>query len=385
MSKTFYQTLSVILLILSLFLGYAVIYPDFRNKLSFLPSSKSGADSLTSTLTEDEILRKINENYLREYPDAQTLADFKNKGIVESLGDPYSEYITAKEEKDFQANLNQRYKGIGIKLDKTEAGFIVAEVLLNSPALESGVKAGDGIIKVDDVLVTNQTTTSQLISKIRGEENTAVKIQFIRAGQALDISINRREIKSDLFKVDYKNDLAIIKLYSFGEGLDQRMQEISAQIKAKPEVKKIVLDVRSNTGGLLNEAIDVVSYFVPTNTLVLQEKSKASSKTDVRNLYSTDKKNSLGNYPVFVLTDRFSASASEILAGALRDVRGAKIIGETTFGKGVVQQIFKLKNGDFVKLTIAEWLTPKGLTIDKTGLEPDIKIDPKKDILEYIQ
>jgi carboxyl-terminal processing protease len=172
--------------------------------------------------------------------------------------------------------------------------------------------------------------------------------------------------------------VAIITITSFGDDLDQKMAEKTATIKANSEVDKIIIDVRSNSGGLLNETIEVASYFITENQVVLKEKTKDSEEV----LRTKAKEDNLQEYDVIVLVDRFSASASEILAGALRDQRKSKLVGQTTFGKGTVQQLFPLENGDKLKLTIAEWFTPSGSVINKEGLEPDITINENEDTLE---
>ena len=337
----------------------------------------------TNQNTEKEVLGIIKTSYLRDFPDQKKLDEYRVKGIVESLKDPYSEYITAEEQKLFDSTLNQKYQGIGIKIEKIESSFVVMDVIENSPAKEKNVQKGDIIVKVEENLVTGQTSNMELISKIRGLENTSVKMQFARNGQAIDVTIPRREIKGEIIKLDIKDGLGIITINSFGEGLDAKMLEISSKIKSDPSIKKIVIDVRSDTGGLLNEVIEVLSYFVPAGTVLVKEKSK--SITNIQVLTSKPKPINLIDYKVVVLTDRFSASASEILAGALRDIKGSKIYGEKTFGKGVVQRVFPLNNNDFLKLTVSEWLTPKDQMIDKNGLEPDVKVSPKEDIFEIVR
>ena len=161
------------------------------------------------------------------------------------------------------------------------------------------------------------------------------------------------------------------------------MEKISRQIIEKPEIERIIIDVRTNTGGLLDQAVALLSYFVPDNTQIVSEKSKDSKGNQVIvPTFSIKKEPSLIKYPLTILTDKLTASASEILAGALKEKRDAKTIGEKTFGKGVVQVIFPISNGDSVKLTIAEWLTPNGNNIDKKGIEPDIKIKEGENALD---
>lgn len=350
---------------------------------SYLLTSKNGINSIlpnnpvAGSSSENELVSLIKSQYLRDAPDANKLLEAKNRGIVASLGDPYSEYISKSEEKEFTSNLNQQYKGIGIRIEKIDTLYVVTEVLIDSPARAKGVLQGDIIFKINEELVTAQTSITQLVQKIRGEQGTSVKIEFIRGGKPIDLEITRADIKADLITLETSGKFAIITVSSFGEGLDKRMQEIAAQIKSNPSIQKIIVDVRSNTGGLLNESVDLISYFVQPNSTLVQEKSKNKNiigQFEIQKLASKSVANSLANYPVFVLTDKFSASASEILAGALRDLRQAKIYGEKTFGKGVVQQLFPLQNGDFTKLTIAEWLTPSGQNIDKVGISPDVEV-----------
>lgn len=367
-----YKTISKILLTLIIILAISLAYVLFGKN-----NHAGGLNLPTSSNSETELVNLIKTQYLRDAPDSNMIVEAKNRGIVASLKDPYSEYISKSEEKEFSSNLNQQYKGIGIRIEKVETLYVVTEVLKNSPAQAKGVLQGDIIFKINDDLVTAQTSITQIVQKIRGEQGTSVKLELVRGGKPIDLEINRADIKADLVTLETNGKFAIITISSFGEGLDARMKEISAQITANANIQKIILDVRSNTGGLLNESVDLLSYFVQPNTTLVQEKSK---NKNILGQYNVDKLTSkattisLAKYPLFILTDKFSASASEILAGSLRDIRQAKIYGEKTFGKGVVQQLFPLQNGDFTKLTIAEWLTPNGQNIDKIGINPDVEV-----------
>jgi carboxyl-terminal processing protease len=375
------QSINKILLVITLLLAFVtgiVVYERIQKKPIIGPAIYSADSKIDSKSNpETQLVGLIKSQYLRETPADEKLIEARNRGIVNSLNDPYSEYITKSEKADFESNLNQQYKGIGIRIEKMDTLYIVTEVLKNSPAQAKGVLQGDIIFKLNEDLVTPQTSINQLVQKIRGAEGTTVKIQFIRSGKPVDLEIARADIKADLITYEAKGKFGIITISSFGEGLDARMQEISSQITKNPSIEKIIVDVRSDTGGLLDQAVDVLSYFVEANTTIVQEKSKNPSSTGefvTTKLTSIQKQISLQKYPVFVLTDKFSASASEILAGALKDNRNAKIYGEKTFGKGVVQQLFPLANGDFVKLTIAEWLTPNSKNIDKIGIDPDVEV-----------
>jgi carboxyl-terminal processing protease len=375
------QSINKILLIITLvmvFITGIVVYDRLQKKPIILPSNHSISPNIDSNSNpETQLVDLIKSQYLRDIPTTDKLIEARNRGIVNSLNDPYSEYITKSEKVDFESNLNQQYKGIGIRIEKIDSVYIVTEVLKNSPAKAKGVLQGDIIFKINEDLVTPQTSINQIVQKIRGEDGTSVKIQFIRAGKPLDLEILRSDIKADLITYEAKGEFGIITISSFGEGLDAKMQEISNQITKDPSIQKLIIDVRSDTGGLLDQAVDVLSYFVEPNSTIVQQKAKNPNTYGdfvTSKLSSIPKQPSLKQYPVFVLTDKFSASASEILAGALRDIRGSKIYGEKTFGKGVVQQLYPLANGDFVKLTIAEWLTPNNKNIDKIGIDPDIEI-----------
>ena len=255
----------------------------------------------------------------------------------------------------------------------------VISVIPNSPASKSGlIQANDILIEVDGKNILSFETPELLVGAIKGPENTEVKLKFLRNTETYNVALIRSQIKVDLMALSYKDETAIIKINSFGEGLDAIMQEFAKEIKQKPEIKRILIDVTDDGGGLLQSAVDVISYFVPVNQIILQEKYKNKSEV----IKSLPKNLNLSNYPLAVLINGQSASASEILAGALRDIRGCKLIGSKTYGKGVVQQLMPLANGDSVKLTIAEWLTPNGNEINKKGLEPDIKIDSKDNLLE---
>jgi carboxyl-terminal processing protease len=375
------QSINKILLAVTLIFALiaGVLSYDKLQKKSIFPAVSHSSDNKIDSKSnpETQLVGLIKSQYLRETPNDEKLIEARNRGIVNSLNDPYSEYITKAEKAEFESNLNQQYKGIGIRIEKIDTLYIVTEVLKNSPAQAKGVLQGDIIFKINEDLVTTQTSINQIVQKIRGEDGTTVKIQFIRSGKPIDLEIPRADIKADLITYETKGKFGIITISSFGEGLDARMQEIASQINSNSNIEKLIIDVRSDTGGLLDQSIDVISYFLDPNTTIVQEKSKnpnALGEFVTTKLTSIPKQNSLKKYPVFVLTDKFSASASEILAGALKDNRNAKIYGEKTFGKGVVQQLFPLANGDFVKLTIAEWLTPASKNIDKIGIDPDVEV-----------
>jgi carboxyl-terminal processing protease len=325
-------------------------------------------------ITNSELKELIQKEAFFNLPGEEDQRISEMKGLVSSLKDPYSEYLPASSVAEFKSELNKKYEGIGVIFDFKESPKIkVISVIKNSPADSAGVKAGDLLVKVNDEDVT-ALASSEIINKIRGKENTTVKIDLIQDNQNISKVITRKKIEADLIQYSKEGDTGIIKIISFGEDLDDKMSKVVKEIKKDPEIKKIVLDLRGNAGGLLDESTEIVSYFLPEKTLIVQEKDKIK----LSKILSKNKGDlSLEKYPLLLFVDEGSASASEIVAGALKDNRKIKLIGQKTYGKGLVQKIFTTNNGDGVKLTIAEWLTPNGTQINKKGLEVDVKIDFK--------
>jgi carboxyl-terminal processing protease len=349
----------------------------YLNKDKFL--SKSEPDKPTYAFEERkrEILDLISSNYI-EYNN--TLKDTETaqlKGIVGSLEDPYSTYFSNVEYGDFQNSLDEKYEGIGIGFNQKKEGYVVTKVLSNSPAEKAGLKVDDLLDKVNDENIKN-LDFDKIGDKIRGKAGTSVKISINRAGSPLDFDVTRAAIANELVSLTTKEDVGIITISSFGNQVSNKFAEIAQKIKDNKDIKYLILDLRSNTGGLLNESVEIASMLQKSNQAVVIEQNKGNKIT----LTTKEKTINLESYPLVILTDRFTASASEILAGSLRDNRGVKLIGQKTFGKGVVQSLFNLKNGDTLKLTIAKWLTPNGSEINKVGLNPDTKILDGEDILQ---
>jgi len=333
-------------------------------------SNNRGFRTLTSTTVEAEnqVINLIDKNYINEVPTNAQIDEYKVKGLVDSLKDPYSEYLTTEETRDFRNSLNEKFEGIGIRFIEKGGIYVLTEVIANSPAEKSGVKKDDLIFKIDGENTQN-LTTEDVSKKIRGKKGTSVKLTLVRGQDTIELDITRDTIATELITMVKDGDIAIIRISSFGENLQPKMEAIASEIKNDSKIKKIILDLRSNTGGDLQESVKVASFFVDPNQVIVSEKYKTRTKIDK----SVDVKNSLKNYPLIVAVDSYTASASEIVAGALRDIKGTKLVGEKTYGKGVVQELFPLSNGATLKLTVANWLTPNGNEINKLGLEVDIK------------
>jgi carboxyl-terminal processing protease len=359
--------LSFILVLISGFLGYSL----------FVENGTISPNLLTSTVNgnaNDEVISLIKTDYLEDTSDVD-FDEGELRGYVNALEDPYSEYLSEEDWKKFEEALNENYVGIGIRFNNTIEGYVVDEIIANSPAEQSGLKQGDILYKIDGTLTT-EIPFEKLADTIKGEEGTVVQITVLRENQEQSFTITRSPIQVEQLMLDIQDDIAVITISSFGENVASKMESAARTINEK-NIKKVVLDVRSNGGGLLDEAIDIASYFLEPGEVVLREKSKDSQQ----DFASSAKSPNLQDVEVIVVQDKYSASASEILAGALREQDDSKIVGEKSFGKGVVQRVYPLSNKGKLKLTIAEWLTPEGNTINKTGLIPDISVKQDEDAI----
>lgn len=292
-------------------------------------------------------------------------------GMVSSVGDPYTVYFDRESTASFNEEMSGSFSGIGAEIGIKDNSLTVVAPLKNTPAEKAGVMSGDIILKINDE-DTQGMSSDVAVSKIRGEKGTEVILTIYRTSDnsTKEIKIIRDEIIVE--SVEYKKDgsLAVISLTSFNDTTSSKFKEISNEILADKEIKGIILDLRNNPGGYLNTAIDIASYWVRSGVIV-QEKDKNNNII---------KHNAIGdpvfeNYPTVVLINQGSASASEILSGALKDYGKAELVGKKTFGKGSVQEYQELGDGTAIKITVAEWLTPNNTNINKSGIEPDFDVD----------
>ncbi|MCX6721116.1 MAG: S41 family peptidase [Candidatus Staskawiczbacteria bacterium] len=295
------------------------------------------------------------------------------EGMTKSLGDPYTDFFDPAQAKMFEQNLSGSFEGIGVQIGITKEALTVIAPLPETPGEKAGIKAGDIIVKIDGKDSTNMTT-DEAVTLIRGPKGTAVTLTIVREGwtSTKDFKIVRETIIIPSIKWSLKDgNVAYIQIFQFDENLGTDFKKTALEILASP-AKKIVLDLRNDPGGYLEVCKDIAGWFLKKDqTITIEDFGAGKTQT----IYKADGNASLENYPVVVLIDKGSASASEILAGALRDNRNVKLIGEKSFGKGSVQEVVDLKGGSFLKITIAKWLTPKGNSISEIGLTPDIKVD----------
>lgn len=293
-------------------------------------------------------------------------------GLVQSLNDPYSVFLPPKEKKKFLDDMSGYFEGIGAEIGIRNGVLTIISPLKGNPAEKAGLKAGDQIIKIDDT-PTSDLTLDEAVNLIRGPKGTKVRLLINRAGwnEFKEFTITRAVIKIPIINLEFKDNIAYISLYHFTENAPEEFKKIAKKvIKSNP--KGIILDLRNNPGGYLEVAQDVAGWFLKRGSIVVCEDFGKKKK---KKCYKAKGNGQLSQYPMVVLINQGSASASEILASALRDNLGVKLIGEKSYGKGSVQELASLKDGSSLKITIAKWLTPKGELISKKGLEPDIKVE----------
>jgi len=294
-------------------------------------------------------------------------------GLVDSYGDPYTIYLPPEEATMFGQEIAGNFSGVGMEVGIREEMVTVIAPLPNTPAEKAGVIAGDVLIKIDGKS-TEGMNTDEAVRLIRGEEGTTVTLTIFREGEEefRDIAIVRETIVIPTSKTEVRDNAFIISLYSFNAIAESEMQNaLRAFVKSGKE--NLILDLRGNPGGYLESAVSIASYFLPVGKVVVRENFGEGIDEQ---LYRSSGKE-LGNRApknFIVLIDGGSASASEILAGALKEHGVATLIGDTTFGKGSVQELVELEDGASLKVTIARWLTPNGNSISEGGLKPDIEV-----------
>jgi len=321
-----------------------------------------------------EAWHKIQEEYVSpENIDIQELVYGAISGMVESIGDPYTIFFNPGDAKKFLEDIGGEFEGVGMEIGIREGQLQVVAPLEGTPAQRAGLRPGDVIIKVDGVS-TIDITIEEAVTLIRGPKGTEVTLTIMRDewDSSKDFTIKRAIIEVPSLKWELKEEnIAYIKLYHFSERVDQDFKEIATEILKTP-AEKIILDLRNNPGGYLERSQDIAGWFLEKGQIVVVEDFGEKREQIV---YKAKGNSKFLDYPLVILINQGTASASEILASALRDNRGIKMIGETSFGKGSVQTLESLRDGSSLKITVANWLTPNGDLITDKGLEPDIKVE----------
>ena len=323
----------------------------------------------------------IDSDYLGEI-DENTVLDSTIKGYVSGLGDEYSEYFTKEELEEYKSdNIEGAYVGIGVYIiqDTENNAIKVIAPIEGSPAEEAGIKPGDYIVKVDGEEVTGENIT-EATNKMKGEEGTKVKIQILRDDKTIDMEVERKNVKINHVESEVLEDnIGYLKISTFDEGCSEEFEQKLQDLQNK-NIKSLIIDLRNNGGGIVDEALAIADLFTDKDVTLLITKDKNGNE-EIRKAQS-DKKVDL---PVIVLTNENTASASELLVGVLKDYNIAKSVGTVTFGKGVIQELLTLPDESGLKITTNEYYTPKGNKINKIGIEPDEKVelpDEYKNVLD---
>lgn len=338
-----------------------------------------------------EVVDKINQEYYdKSKLDATKLLYGAINGMLGTLEDPYTSFFPPKQNSDFKTQLAGEFQGIGAELSLSpENRIMVVSPLDDSPAQKAGIRAGDLIVKVneDD---TAGWTVAQAVDKIRGPKGSAIQLSILHEKEknAVDVKIVRDTIiiksvtgwvkkfdcQSQCREEDTGRAVAYIRLSQFGDKTNDEwisvVNSVNEKIKGQKNFEGVILDLRNNPGGYLNDAVFIASEFLKSGIVVVQEDAAKQ-----RENLSVSRRGTLLDYPLIVLVNKGSASASEIVAGALRDRKRARLFGEKTFGKGTIQQAVDVDNGASVHISVAKWLTPNGTWVNKNGLDPDVKVD----------
>ena len=399
----------IILILIAFFGGYYFgvnkISLDWKNYKPVLSiSSKEPPPSLSNLDFSNfwTVWQSLENNYYdKSKLDPAKMLNGAISGLVESVGDPYTIYLPPVSNNDFKQGLAGQFQGIGAELGIKDNKIIIISPLSDSPAQRAGIKAGDTILKVDGVSIEGWTL-SQTVSKIRGPKGTIVTLSVLHkdppAGRAgsknpQDIKITRdvivvKSIDGFIKKVmDFENikltsilkaheneEVIYFRLSQFGDNTNKDwlalVNNLNLKVQNNPNFKGIVLDVRNNPGGYLTDAAFIASEFLKEGTPVVIQETGAGERTILR----ASRRGLFINTPIVILINKGSASASEIVSGALKDNGRTKLVGETSFGKGTIQQAEDLGNGAGFHITIAKWLTPNGTWVNEKGLIPDIKV-----------
>lgn len=303
--------------------------------------------------------------------DKNALIEGAKAGLVDAAGDIYTVYMSKDEARDYESALHGDVgAGVGIEMALRDGYVRILRTLPDNPAGKAGVKAGDIIYKVNDEEVYDKTT-DYIASKLRGEKGTTVKLTIVRDGEEKSFNLIREEINNVSAYVEYDGDTAIITVTRFDTDTGSIVQKIVADEFDKRKIKKVILDLRNNGGGYVSAAKDLLSLWIDGDVILVQ-KGKNNQEEVTKSNRGQAK---LADMKTIVLVNGSTASASEIVAGSLKDYDKATILGEQTFGKGVVQTLLDLSSGTMLKVTTARWYTPKGNSINSEGIKPDIEIE----------
>jgi len=317
-----------------------------------------------------QVWNQVHDNYIdSDKLNDKDLVEGAIAGMVEAIDDPFSVFMPASEAKRFSQDLDGSFGGIGIRIEMKDQQLTITSPLTDTPAERAGLLPGDVIVKIDGQ-ATEDMNFEDMVAKIRGEIGTEVSLSVYRAGssrlQIFDVTREEIVVKSVEYELNQKNNIGIIKITQFGSDTTQLLKAVAADIKEQ-QPDGLILDLRNNPGGYLDTSVEVASIFIEDGLIV---KQTGQDETE----YKAQGRALLISYPLVVLVNNGSASASEIVAGAIRDYNQGLLVGEKTFGKGSVQDLAEFGQWGDLRLTVGRWQTPNGEEINHKGIQPDIKV-----------
>ena len=375
----------VMLVIVTAFITCLLTTIYITEKIDIQSNTSNSSTSILSNFVSDSNLTKslkniekiVKSKYLNVSDIDETKAiDGAIEGYINSLGDEYTEYIPADQMKDYTESIMGNFVGIGIYMVKnTEKNLVqVLTPIRESPAEKVGIKPGDLITKVNGVSYTADQMT-EMANTIKGEEGSKVILEVLRGEETLTFEVTREKVNTNpVYSEILENDIGYLEVTSFDEGVAEDFKAKYLSLKEQG-IKGLVIDLRDNGGGLVDEALKIVDYIVPKDQTTLITIDK-----DGKEEITKSKEDQLIKEPIVLLVNSNSASASEIMAGALKDLKYATIVGTKTYGKGVIQQFLTLSNGAGLKITVEEYYTPNKTKINKVGITPDYEVSLEKNI-----
>ncbi|MBI4122231.1 MAG: S41 family peptidase [Parcubacteria group bacterium] len=318
-----------------------------------------------------QVWNDIKANYVKQPVNETDLFYGAMRGMIGALDDPYSDFYNPELAAQFNEELSGSFSGIGVEIGKRSGLVVIITPLADSPGERAGLKPGDLVLAIDKTETTDMPL-DQAVTLIRGKEGTTVVLTVLSKGgsEPKDVSVVRQKIEHTGLRWEVRGNLAYVKLSTFDEETETLLNKFIREYEARGDLKGIVLDMRNNPGGFLEMAIEAASAWVEDGVVVRERDRDGNER-----LHNARGRARLAGVPTVVLVNEGSASAAEILAGALQDYGAATIIGKTTFGKGSVQKYEGLKDGSSFRLTVARWFTPKERAIDEVGIKPDIEVD----------
>lgn len=367
-SGKIYKIIMVILIT-----AFITFFVTSLSMYSYFTKNNDGFVVVKSDKSSTDIENKLSkfksmiDKYFLGNVDENKLEEGAIKGYIEALDDPYTEYISKEDMKDYTSEILGNFVGIGIYMvkDETNNKISVLSPIKDSPAEKAGILPGDLIVKVDGVEYTADDMTVAA-NKIKGENGSSVKLEILRDGKTLTFDIKREKIVTNPVVAEkLENNIGYISLSSFDEETSKSFEKKFEELKSQ-NITSLIIDLRNNGGGIVDEAIEIANCIADKDStlLITVDKNKKEEITK-------SKKDPIINMPIVVLVNENTASASEILAGALKDLNKATIVGKKTYGKGVIQQFITLSDGSGLKITSEEYFTPNRTTINKVGIEPN--------------